>query len=135
MGKDTLGLDKLDCAWAAGIMDGEAHFATYDDSIRAEVEVTLTNPRVLYKLERMFGGSVNARKKTVDHHKPAFRWRVCGDLARQCAGLVLKYLRLKGPEAEAVAFSSEHPPHTETGRYLRTRAKLNRHELFVESGE
>lgn len=121
-------LEDLEPAYFAGLLDGEGYFVVRKNS--PEIKVDMVVPGVLHELKALFGGSVTAYPARRPGHRPTWRWRVCGDAARECAQVLLPFLRVKHAEAQAVAYSMKYRAGTVTGDWLRAAAKETRAESY-----
>lgn len=85
-------------AWAAGLMDGDGCVGLTTDSRsrfrKPVVVVDSTDIELLDELQRLYGGSLVVKRKTRDHHRQAYSWRIYG--ARQIIAflaMILPYMR------------------------------------------
>ncbi len=70
-------------AWAAGIIDGEGFvgFTKNRNSKRPMADVSNTDTRILYELQKYFGGKIYEQRRTTHprpNHKPCWVWRLAG---------------------------------------------------------
>jgi len=85
-------------AWVAGFMDGDgcitlasASGPTYRKPL---VVVDNTDMELLDELTRMYGGSIVLKKKSQEHHRQAWSWRIYGaDNVIRFLQDVLPYMR------------------------------------------
>ena len=96
--------DQAHILWAGGYLDGEGYFSQRVNS--SEIVVDGINPCALHRLASILGGSVRPQGRRPGKRQ-SYRWRLCGDRAREACFLLLARgaLAIKGPEAEAIAYS------------------------------
>jgi hypothetical protein len=102
-------------AWTAGIMDGDGCVTMKGPGMaristirrRPLVVVDSTDIEILHELQRLYGGSLVKKRKSQDHHRQAWSWRLYG------ATIILSFLQDLLP-------------------YMRCEAKRSRAQLLVD---
>lgn len=104
-------IDALDAAWAAGFLDADGSFiirrgkpSTKSGNVSpiyaAEVTAVQVDPRPLFKLSGMFGGSVRVvRGRTAGEAPQHYQWHVTSRMALAVIEAVLPYLVTKADQA------------------------------------
>jgi len=75
---------KVDLAWAAGIIDADGCVTLHGSSGTAKgfrrpgIAVDNTDGEILAELVRLFGGSLVKKKRTKEHHRQCWSWRLYG---------------------------------------------------------
>jgi hypothetical protein len=81
-------INKLDLAWAAGIIDGEGSVMLIrshpNDNECPVVSVTNTSMELLEKMSQMFGGKIRKQKKYNPKHTQAYIWSIKHQHALEC---------------------------------------------------
>lgn len=103
-------MNQLDCAYAAGLFDGEGCVLlmpgppTARYRIRLKIEVVQIEPTCLYWLALRFGGKVISRPdRQFDRRRMPYRWDLCGKTAVAFLRLIRPYLIVKAAQAD-IAF-------------------------------
>lgn len=107
--------DENDCAYAAGILDGEGTIQIYKRRPRknkgkqgcndatprfeCQVSVGMTDRKVIYWFKDNFKGSACMVKKKTKANKEMFKWGVSGDLAIKALKRILPNLKTKKLQA------------------------------------
>lgn len=102
----------IDCAYAAGIIDGEGSIVISELPTNgrdrktplfvSSVQVVMCNEEIPRWLMERFGGNVHPYKARQPHHKDAFQWKVTSRRAVRVCELVRPYLRLKHRHADVL---------------------------------
>jgi hypothetical protein len=142
MGGDTLDLNDfggsleraLDVIWAVGYLDGEGALMTQQNGV--EISVHSVDPRSLWRLEELFGGTLSYEEARTFTHKGAHRWRLYGNAARQCAAelLLTKQVTIKREQAVCLRDSRFYPKDSTIGQRLRKEALIERKQAYAEDG-
>ncbi len=89
-------------AYAAGLIDGEAHVYTrlHKNVLgnfiwRGAIAVAMTDEKAVRALHEKYGGSVFPVKPVEVHHKPQWRWTVASVKAYMVAKAIIKYSIVK----------------------------------------
>ncbi len=105
-------LDKVQLAYAAGIMDGEGTIGVYrykgtgtyknKISYRPDVSMANTNLKIVKLFKAWFGGTI-IEKKQIKNYKVMYRWNLCSyDAVQEMISALLPYLQLKRKQAELI---------------------------------
>lgn len=130
-------------AYVAGIIDGEGYIGIDKSktmpqrrcSPRYQPEVVVVNSYLplLEWLQREFGGSIMARKKQKDHHKPTWCWKLVNRQAAEFCKDLLPYLLVKKQNAELLIefMEAAKPPKIRgQGAKLSEAEVANRERLY-----
>jgi len=128
-----------DLAWCAGYFDGEGSVNAYwDHRFPNTVIMGASLPNTclpsLYRLQRMFGGSVkghNGLKAQLLHPKwrPCYRWRISGERACDFFKSIHPYLDEKGPQVDTYLELRQTKDHGRR-RILVERLKRLKHVSY-----
>lgn len=96
----------VDYAWAAGFLDGHAHFSVRavndGDGYTPRVAVALPTLAPLRRLKKLFGGTVSSFTDRAKGRKRIWQWRVEGAEARAVLAAVEGQLYMRGARAKQV---------------------------------
>lgn len=83
-------MSPIDIAWAAGIYEGEGSVAFYGrkEPGRSRIIVVQKDPWILYRLQSLFGGSVDGPYKS----RNVQMWRITGPRAAGFAMTIFSFL-------------------------------------------
>lgn len=84
-----------DCAWAAGIIDGEGHIGvfTYKTTISLKIVVQMTSPLVPTRLHELFGGFLGGPYyRGQSTRKGVWHWSVSGNEMRRILPMICPYM-------------------------------------------
>ncbi len=107
----------IDCAYAAGIIDGEGSVMImrctrkYRGYVSYHLKVVVTNTEqaMILWLHRHFGGSIYALPR-IEGRRKAWRWQVCTKKARVFLKYILPFMVTKQKKAElAIDFQDSLP--------------------------
>lgn len=107
-------------AYAAGFVDGEGSIGFYSSTVR--LTVVNTNLPVLRWFQRLFGGSITAKRARSSQHRRAFHWVVAGARARAALAALIPHLREKRPQARLALRIAGMPPARRAPHVLRLSA-------------
>ena len=132
--KPTIQATEFDCAYLAGLIDGEAHIEiTHGRSAGSEyLQVTIGNrsSEMLHWCRDRFGGLIcplTYKKPGNPEYEPMKRWKVQGPTAASALKRCLPYLVAKIPQADdAIEFQSTFGP---PGQRITEAVRQKRHEL------
>ena len=102
----------LECAYLAGILDGEGeigiHKMTERKSTkgyrhRLEIAITNTCKHILEFVQLRYGGNLHVKQRYSEKHRVCYRWRVEGQTAIAFLKDIYPYLRIKRMQAD-IAF-------------------------------
>ena len=103
-------MKKIDCAYAAGIFDGEGciHITRNNRGSYALIVTVGNNNEWLVKwLQFAFGGYIGTHVSTLSR-RPCFQWQLSANKAVEFLQAIMPYLRIKKPQAElAIQFQSK----------------------------
>lgn len=91
------------CAYAAGIIDGEGSIAAYkkpNSGYQLRVRVAMITPSVPYWLLDNFEGSVNKAKRTNPNEITIYTWSIYSERAKDFICLIAPYLVEKWEQAD-----------------------------------
>jgi LAGLIDADG endonuclease len=100
-----------DLAWAAGIVDGEGCIAicryqnkrgSRKDYLHAILQIGNTDPRMLVKIQSMFGGKIGTSKVTGLRTRPIYSWRAISSKAADVIKQIRPYLVSKADQADVL---------------------------------
>lgn len=128
-------MTEIECAYLAGIIDGEGCIGVYFDSGYYLLRLIITSTSVdwLKNLKSSWGDVGNLfidNKKKKTNHKIKANWVLRGSTAQKILSQVIPYLKIKRTQAEvALQFKSAKNVRDEkTGRFIGTSAEeLIRH--------
>jgi hypothetical protein len=95
----------------------------------------MTTPAPLYKLKRMFGGTVDSRQPKNRKHKRMYCWRVGAEYSASVATLLLPYLLVKKEPAKLmIKFRKYLNAHRSSGGYhpLSVKDKNTRDTFYLK---
>lgn len=109
MGIDTIKVSFTDLAWAAGIVDGEGSIGIYRApqrrypglfSYRVSLHVANTDPRMLLRMEDIFGGRIYPMRKSSGQQRPLGQWVALNADALTALRAMRPYLVCKADQAD-----------------------------------
>jgi len=71
----------IDAAWAAGYIDGDGCICLYSNDRRHKkltISVDSTDTELIDEMLRLAGGTVVRKKRSKEHHRQAYTWRLYG---------------------------------------------------------
>lgn len=98
----------LDIAWAAGLYEGEGcAFRSWPRHKRGtfRMRVGQTDPEILFRLKRFFGGNIGKPRSYDGHHS----WEVAGPRARGLAMTFYRFLSTRRREQIRIALKASIP--------------------------
>ena len=112
-----MSIKETDLAWAAGIVDGEGSIGLirmkrYDNygtgvTYDLRLDVGNTDPRMLKKLQDLFGGSISRSMEKRENRKPCATWHLHGSNAANVLAAIRPYLVIKGEQADVAIKSRQ----------------------------
>ncbi len=107
-----LRMNKVQLAYAAGIMDGEGNigivkrqWSKRNDKYHLQVRVTMCDREIPEWFQSHFGGGLSIRKRTNLNHRPVYTWQISHRSCIPMLKAILPYLICKKPQVElGIAF-------------------------------
>ena len=96
-------IDPIQLAWTAGIVDGEGHISIKHlrpTVYQLEIGITNTDPRLMQRLQTLFGGHIKRHGKNSLSKRPCWTWCVCSKQAETFLRAIRPYLFVKAEQAD-----------------------------------
>lgn len=116
--------DKVACAYAAGLMDGEGYISIHKQKsycsgnsyLRMKIMISMCETTGLRYIQKTWGGRAhilkNGQANGGENNRPILRWYLIADNASSFLQDILPYLKVKRPHAElAIAFQNNIAEH------------------------
>lgn len=110
-------------SYAAGLIDGEGYIGIQEAGgsfqVRLKVSMSDKGMPALLRMQRTYGGKINADRAATDARRESFTWRLTGTAASQVIELVRPWLTVKAEPAHiALQFQAmvDSSPRLPNGR-------------------